>query len=220
MWRADSFEKTRMLRKIEGRRRKGRHGQDSWMASLTQWTWVWASSGRCLRTGKPGVLQSLGSKRVRHDRATEQQQPPCLRRYLSHLLSGHLLSLLYKTTFIRLPFSFKIKINGVSPGIGIASNFFFFSFWISLSQFLIFQWFTFFIMENYLQGIKRVWIGVIASSLISLMTLLSQGYHSYKDITHCKTLWDFLLSTLNLSKVDMIDFTRGWAYEAQGCFFS
>ena len=44
------------------------------MASLTQWTWVWASSGRWWRTGKPGVLQSMGSQRVWHDWATEQQQ--------------------------------------------------------------------------------------------------------------------------------------------------
>ena len=31
-------------------------GWDGWMASLTQWTWAWASSGRWWRTGKPGVL--------------------------------------------------------------------------------------------------------------------------------------------------------------------
>ena len=36
------------------------------MASLTQWTWVWANSRRWWRTGKPGVLQSIGSQRVRH----------------------------------------------------------------------------------------------------------------------------------------------------------
>ena len=48
-------------------------GWDGWMASLTRWTWAWASSGRWWRTGKPGVLQSMGSKRVRHDQATEQQ---------------------------------------------------------------------------------------------------------------------------------------------------
>ena len=35
-------------------------GCDGWMASLTQQTWVWASSRRCWRTGKPGVLQSMG----------------------------------------------------------------------------------------------------------------------------------------------------------------
>ena len=40
---------------------------DGWMASLTQWTWVWATSGRWWRTGKPGVLQPMGLQRVRHD---------------------------------------------------------------------------------------------------------------------------------------------------------
>ena len=50
-------------------------GQDGWMASLTQWAWVWAnSSGRRWGTEKPGVLQSLESQRVRHDLVTEQQQ--------------------------------------------------------------------------------------------------------------------------------------------------
>ena len=40
-------------------------GWDGWMASATQWMWVWASSGRWWRTGKPGMLQSMGSQRVR-----------------------------------------------------------------------------------------------------------------------------------------------------------
>ena len=74
MWRTDSLEKTLMLGKIEGRRRKGRWRWDGWMASLTRWTWVWASSGRQWRTGKPGVLQSMGLQRVGHDWATKQQQ--------------------------------------------------------------------------------------------------------------------------------------------------
>ena len=46
-------------------------GWDGWMASQTQWTWVWVSSGSWWRTGRPGVLQSMGSQRVRHDWATE-----------------------------------------------------------------------------------------------------------------------------------------------------
>ena len=37
------------------------------MASLTRWTWVWASSGSRLWTENPGVLQSMGSQRVGHD---------------------------------------------------------------------------------------------------------------------------------------------------------
>ena len=71
MWRTDSWEKTLMLGKTEGRRRRGRWGWDGWMASLTQWTWVWASCGRWWRTGKPGVLQSMWSQRDRHDWVTE-----------------------------------------------------------------------------------------------------------------------------------------------------
>ena len=37
-------------------------GRDGWMASLTRWTWVWASSGSWWWTGKPGMLQSMGCK--------------------------------------------------------------------------------------------------------------------------------------------------------------
>jgi len=46
-------------------------GWDGWMASLTQWTWAWASFGSWWWTGKPGVLQSMGLQRVGHDWATE-----------------------------------------------------------------------------------------------------------------------------------------------------
>ena len=53
---------------------KGMTGWDGRMASLTQWTWVWANSGTQRRTGKPGVLQFMGSQRVGHDLATEKQQ--------------------------------------------------------------------------------------------------------------------------------------------------
>ena len=45
--------------------------RDGWMASPTQWTWVWASSGSWWWTGKPGVLQSMGLQRVGHDWVTE-----------------------------------------------------------------------------------------------------------------------------------------------------
>ena len=63
--------KTLMLGKIEGRRRRGWQRKDDWMAPLTRWTWVWACSGGCWWTGKPGILQSMGSQRVRQDWATE-----------------------------------------------------------------------------------------------------------------------------------------------------
>ena len=44
---------------------------DGWMASLTRWTWVLASSGSWWWTGEPGLLQSMGLQRVGHDWATE-----------------------------------------------------------------------------------------------------------------------------------------------------
>ena len=56
MRRAGSMEKILMLGKIEGRRRRGYRGWDGWMASPTQWTRAWASSGGWWRTGSPGVL--------------------------------------------------------------------------------------------------------------------------------------------------------------------
>ena len=71
MWRIDSLEKILMLGKIEGRRRRGWQGWDGWMASLTWWTWVWASSRCWWWIAKPGVLQSMGSQRVGHNWATE-----------------------------------------------------------------------------------------------------------------------------------------------------
>ena len=46
-------------------------GWEGWMVSLTQWTWVWVNSGIWWWTGKPGVLQFMGSQRVRHDWGTE-----------------------------------------------------------------------------------------------------------------------------------------------------
>ena len=62
---------------------KGITGWDGWMASLTWWTWVWTNSRRWWRTGKPGVLQSTGSQRVRLNSATAQQ---CRKKKYSKML--------------------------------------------------------------------------------------------------------------------------------------
>ena len=59
MQRTDSSEKTLMLGKIKGRRRKRWQRWDGWMASLIQWTWVWASSKSWWWTVKPDMLQSI-----------------------------------------------------------------------------------------------------------------------------------------------------------------
>ena len=57
--------------KIEGRRRRGRQRMRCWMASPTQWTWVWVNSGSWWWTRRLGVLRFMGSQRVRHDWVTE-----------------------------------------------------------------------------------------------------------------------------------------------------
>ena len=48
--------------KIEGRRRRENRGSDGWMASPTQWTWVWVCSGSWWWTVRPGLLQFMGCK--------------------------------------------------------------------------------------------------------------------------------------------------------------
>ena len=66
LWLCDA--KSRLIKKAPdaGRWRAGREGDnrgwDVWIASPTQWTWVWANSRRSWRTGKSGVLQSMGSQ--------------------------------------------------------------------------------------------------------------------------------------------------------------
>ena len=51
--------------------KKGMTGWDCWIASATQWTWVWVNSGSWWWIGRPGVLQSMGVQRVGHHWATE-----------------------------------------------------------------------------------------------------------------------------------------------------
>ena len=74
MRRANSLEKTLMLGKIEGRRRRGQQRM-RWLDGIADsMDWIWASYRRWWRPGKPGVLQSMRCQRVGHNRTTEQQQ--------------------------------------------------------------------------------------------------------------------------------------------------
>jgi len=67
MWRTGSLEKTLMLGKIEGGRRMGQQRMRCLDGITTQWTWVWANSRSWWWTGRPGMLQSMGLQRVRHN---------------------------------------------------------------------------------------------------------------------------------------------------------
>ena len=69
--RTDSFEKTLMLEGLGAGGEGDDRGWDGWMASPTRWTWVWVNSGSWWWTGRPGVLQSMGSQRVVHDWETK-----------------------------------------------------------------------------------------------------------------------------------------------------
>ena len=64
MWRNDSLEKTLMLGKMKVGGEGDDRGWDGWMASPTQWTWVWASSRHWWWTMRPLVLQSMGYKEL------------------------------------------------------------------------------------------------------------------------------------------------------------
>ena len=74
MWKADSLEKTLMLGKIEGTRRRWQRMR--WLDGITNsmWTWVWVSSRSWWRTGSPGMLQPMGLQRVGHDLATNNNK--------------------------------------------------------------------------------------------------------------------------------------------------
>ena len=70
MRRTKSLEKTLMLGKIEDGREGDDRGWDGWLASPTQWTWLWVSSGNWWWTGRPCVPQSMGSQRVEYNWVT------------------------------------------------------------------------------------------------------------------------------------------------------
>ena len=61
-------------------------GWDGWMASRTQWTWVWVNSGSWCWTGRPGLLQFMGSQRIGRDWATELNWTELTLTYLSTYL--------------------------------------------------------------------------------------------------------------------------------------
>ena len=71
IWRADLFEKTLMLGKLKAGGERDNRGWDGWMASPTQWRWVWVDSGSWWWTWRPGVLWSVESRRVGLNWATE-----------------------------------------------------------------------------------------------------------------------------------------------------
>ena len=73
MRRIDSFEKmpTWCCKWLKAGGEGDDREWDGWMASPTQWTWVWVNSKSSWWTGKLGALQSMGSQRAGHNWAIE-----------------------------------------------------------------------------------------------------------------------------------------------------
>ena len=69
-------------------------GWDGWMASPTQWTWVWVNSWSWWWTGRPGVLRFMGPQRAWHDWATELNWTEKIDSYLERQWSQVCLSFL------------------------------------------------------------------------------------------------------------------------------
>ena len=64
MWRTDSWERPYCWERLKAGGEGDNGGWDGWMPSRTQWAWVWVNSRSWRWTGRPGMLQSMGSQRV------------------------------------------------------------------------------------------------------------------------------------------------------------
>ena len=84
-------------------------GWDDWMVSLTQWTWVWVNPGSWWWTGRPGVLQSMGWQRVRHDWATELNWTVQTLVYKLYTCTSNVLDVFEYLVLLLLPLVFMNK---------------------------------------------------------------------------------------------------------------
>ena len=101
-------------------------GWYGWMASPTQWTWVWASSVSWWWTVKLGVLQSMRSQRVRHDWVTELKWTESeYMAYINCCSFGMILMVLEQDSKIPLFHIYKLSYNAILVD---AANFFLHSF--------------------------------------------------------------------------------------------
>ena len=84
------------LERLKARRDVDDRGWNGWMASPTQWTWIWVNSRSWWWTGRPGVLQSMGSQRVGHDWMTK------LTDLLNLLTSGNVICKIFYFFFLNM----------------------------------------------------------------------------------------------------------------------
>ena len=70
MWRADTLKRSWWWERLKVGGEGDDRAWDGWMASPSQWTWVWVNSGSWWWIVRPGVLQLMGSQRGSHDWVT------------------------------------------------------------------------------------------------------------------------------------------------------
>ena len=95
------------------------------MASLTRWTWVWVNSRSWWWTGRPGVLQFMGSQRVGHDWVTSLSLYIYLmlitfRQFLQHSFSVQSLSHVWFLKLHGLQHA-RLPCPSLSPRVGLKS---------------------------------------------------------------------------------------------------
>ena len=71
MWRAAHLKRPWCWERLRAGGEGDDRGWGDWMASLTQWTWIWVNSGSWWWTGRPGILRFMGLRRVGHNWVTE-----------------------------------------------------------------------------------------------------------------------------------------------------
>ena len=196
MWRTNSFEKTLMLGKNEGRREGDNRGWDGWMASPTQWTWVWVVSRNWWWTGKPGVLH-MESQRVRHNWATELKWTESV--MLSyHLILCHLLLLLPSVFPSIRVFSNELVLHIRCP------NYWSFSFSISPSN-----------EYSELISFKMDWMHLLAVQ--GTLKSLFQHHSSKASILQCSAFFTDQLSHPYMTTGKAIPLTR-WTFVGKVMF--
>ena len=113
MWRTDSFERPWSWERLKVGREGDDRGWGGWMASLTQWTWVWSNSGSWWWTGRPGVLQSMKLQRVGHYEWLNWTEPKWTPDTFLRLQSGSQGDYSYNTS----PFKVIVSFKGWKPSV-------------------------------------------------------------------------------------------------------
>ena len=124
-------------------------GWDFWMASLTWWTWIWASCGSWWWTGKPGMLQSMGLQRVGNDWAIELILFFCFLYFALKDRCKYILLGFISKDILSVFSSRYFMVSGLKFSYSIHFYFFLYMLWGNVLIFLFYMWLPNFSSTNY-----------------------------------------------------------------------